>query len=143
MADSAAALTSTRDRGERLLCDAVPSVLRQNARPPELVVVDDGRVLSAMTRSALSVLAEDRGVPLTLLRNERRKGAAGAWNTGLAHLAATERQGFVALLEDDDTWDDNHLEAHLAYAEGSIIVVSGQRLHTCGQIVLRPLISAL
>lgn len=138
-----AVLIATCDREDRLLATAVPSALRQTVPPAELIVVDDGHGLSASARHALAELAAARGVPITLLRNGRRRGAAGAWNTGLAHLAARGHLGFVALLDDDDTWDDDHLETNLVHAEGANIVVSGLRLRSGGQVVPRPLIGAL
>lgn len=138
-----AVLIATCDREDRLLTGAVPSALRQTVPPAGLLVVDDGHGLSAATRRALEELAAAHAVPLTLLQNGRCKGPAGAWNTGLAHLAARGHRGFVALLDDDDTWDDDHLEANLAHAEGATIVVSGLRMRIAGNIVSRPLIRHL
>ncbi len=83
-----AVLIATCDREDRLLHGAVPSALRQIVPPAGLLVVDDGRGLSAATRRALEELAAAYAVPLALLQNGRHKGAAGVWNTGLAHLAA-------------------------------------------------------
>jgi glycosyltransferase involved in cell wall biosynthesis len=61
--------------------------------------------------------------------NERHRGAAGAWNTGLAWLNARRFNGYVAILDDDDEWDADHLEscAKASDAGHADVVISGLR----------------
>ena len=70
------------------------------------------------------------GPEIVLLRNLRAAGAAGAWNTGLEYLASRKFDGFVAILDDDDAWDDNHLACNLDAARrtNATVVISGLRL---------------
>lgn len=74
------------------------------------------------------------GIPHVLLNNSRAKGAAGAWNTGLSHLLSVGFEGFVAILDDDDTWDPHHLETNLACARkhSAAAVISGLRMRING-----------
>ncbi|MFP4145076.1 MAG: glycosyltransferase family 2 protein [Phycisphaeraceae bacterium] len=120
-------LLATRDRWEMLTSLSLPSVRRQTRQPDLLVLVNDGRPLTNPQQQYLADLVAP--IPLSVLKNRRLRGAAGAWNTGLAFLAERHGRGFVALLDDDDTWDPNHLETNLAAAaEGADIVISGLRL---------------
>lgn len=137
-----AALIATRDREALLLGRSVPSVLRQSLKPNVLVVVDDGQ-LPENAGEELRVQAAAHGVPLRLVPNRRARGAAGAWNTGLAHLAELGHDGFVAILDDDDTWDADHLEANVTNAHGANIVVSGLRMRVRGEEIPRALIEHL
>lgn len=68
-------------------------------------------------------------IELRVLENRRLTGAAGAWNTGLAWLLAGCFSGYVAMLDDDDSWDDDHGEVNLRCAQsiGATVVVSGLR----------------
>jgi glycosyltransferase involved in cell wall biosynthesis len=128
MEPGCAALVATRNRWELLLGRALPSIRRQTRAVHQVVVVNDGAPFDAEQRLALQHLLEP--VPLVVLENRRARGAAGAWNTGLEHLLASSREGFVALLDDDDTWEAAHVAENLRAAERerADIVVSGLRL---------------
>jgi glycosyltransferase involved in cell wall biosynthesis len=138
-----ATLIATRHREDLLVAQAVPSALGQTLSPALIVVVDDGEGLGESTQRTLHQLAAEHGVELILLDNERTPGAGGAWNTGLAHLSSRGHRGFVAILDDDDTWDESHLETNLRAASSASIVVSGLRLRIDGQVVPRPLVPQL
>jgi glycosyltransferase involved in cell wall biosynthesis len=142
MSRPVAALIATRDREDLLLGRSVPSVLLQSSKPNVLVVVDDGH-LREDAGEALRGQAQAHGVPIQLVQNRRARGAAGAWNTGLAHLAALGHSGFVAFLDDDDTWDPDHLQVNVTSAEGANIVVSGLRMRVGGRELPRALIEHL
>jgi len=138
-----AALVATSNR-ETLLCErSVPTIFAQTVRGARLVVVNDGEPLSEEARMYLETTASACGVALSVVKNDRVSGAAGAWNAGLTHLWRTGHRGFVALLDDDDTWDSDHLEANLAQAEDADLVVSGLRMRAGGVIEPRPLIDVL
>lgn len=135
------ALVATRNRWDLLTGRCLPSICRQS-RPPELaVVVNDGREFTpAQTREIEAALAP---ICTVVLQNVRSGGAAGAWNTGLAHLLR-RASGFVAFLDDDDEWDACHLEVnHLAVRSGAEVVVSGLRRVVDGVTARRPLPDAL
>jgi broad specificity phosphatase PhoE/SAM-dependent methyltransferase len=137
------ALVDTRDRRELLLSRAIPSVLRQTRLPDRLVVVVDhskeemsGAEMAALARQIQSV--GDKSVSVTVLRNVRTaRRAAGAWNTGIdqlhrdARLLARPELCFVAILDDDDAWEPDHLEMCLeeAVAGDCGMVASGLIRH--------------
>lgn len=122
------ALVATRGRRELLLSRAIPSIFRQTRLPDRIVVVADhskeemsGADMAALARQIQSL--GDKSVSVTVLRNVRTpRRAAGAWNTGIdqlhrdARLVARPELCFVAILDDDDAWEPDHLEACLEEA---------------------------
>ncbi|RKI49535.1 glycosyltransferase [Corallococcus sp. AB004] len=122
------ALVATRSRWELLVGRSLPSIHQQTHAVREVVVVNDGAAFSAEQQAALRGLLHP--LPLVVLDNRRPPGAAGAWNTGLEHLLALSRDGFIALLDDDDTWEASHVAENLRAVERARadIVVSGLRL---------------
>lgn len=104
---------------EPYLAEAIESVLRQNRKPHELILVDDGSPDNSMN------VAEQYKKDVIILRQEN-KGAAAARNSGLR--AATG--SLIAFLDADDLWTDHHLQ----YLEGpfyedeSADIVFGQTL---------------
>ncbi|NTX08788.1 glycosyltransferase family 2 protein [Myxococcus sp. CA040A] len=127
------ALIATRNRWELLFGRALPSIRLQTRAVREVVIVNDGASFTAEQQAALRWLLHP--LPLVMLDNQRANGAAGAWNTGLAHLLASSSEGFVALLDDDDSWESSHVAENLRAAEReqADIVVSGLRLVMDGQ----------
>ncbi|NPB08718.1 MAG: glycosyltransferase [Thermodesulfobacteria bacterium] len=76
----------------KFLKEAVQSVLDQDYRPLELIVVDDGS-----TDETARLLTS---YPLRLVRRAENRGVASARNAGLRHA----RGEFVAFLDSDDLW---------------------------------------
>lgn len=121
------ALIATHDREHLLLTRAIPSVLAQTTPPDRLLVVLD-KSKDEMSDEAIAAFArrlqsECGEVPVTVLRNFRTpRRAAGAWNTGLdqlhrdARLIARPELCFVAILDDDDAWEPDHIELCLEAA---------------------------
>lgn len=139
MPHSSAALVATGNRWELLVGQCLPSIREQSRRPSIAVVVNDGLPISpANCDEIAAILSPVRSV---VLPNRRSPGAAGAWNTGLDYLQQRGHTGFVALLDDDDTWDIHHLEANdaIAASQDAEIVVSGLRRVVDGAEVSRPL----
>jgi glycosyltransferase involved in cell wall biosynthesis/SAM-dependent methyltransferase len=109
----AVALIPTRDRSELLARRSLVSVAGQS-RPPDIVVVVDD---SSPTRRHLVVravrqfAAEHPSVAIQYMPNARNRGASGAWNTGIFWAADRypKDRTIVALLDDDDAWEPNHL----------------------------------
>jgi glycosyltransferase involved in cell wall biosynthesis len=140
---STAVLVATRNRSEFLRRRTVPSIMHQELVPSMVLFVNDGDAFPAAVCHALASIA---GIAsLQVLPNERAPGPAGAWNTGLHWLRDQGFDGFVAILDDDDTWDPQHLAANLqaATAAGADLAVSGLRVSVDGQIRPRPLIEHL
>ncbi|NOK15999.1 glycosyltransferase family 2 protein [Corallococcus carmarthensis] len=127
------ALVATRNRWELLVGRALPSIRRQTHAVREVVVVNDGVSFNAEQQATLRGLLHP--LPLVVLDNRRAPGAAGAWNTGLEYLLTSAQNGFIAILDDDDTWETSHIAENLRAAkrERADLVVSGLRLVMDGQ----------
>ena len=110
---SIAVVVATHRRPALLEERALPSIEAQVRRPDLVVVVDDSGddVVEILTRRAVDRLAAS-GIPCQWSRNVRAAGASGAWNTGIGavHDHADDPAGWwVAILDDDDAWDADHL----------------------------------
>jgi len=119
---------ATCGRFERLRTVSLPSVRRQTLAPLVVVLVADGCVIPPeLAAGFVSLLGK---IKFVLLQNQRAGGAAGAWNTALDYLAGEKFNGFVAILDDDDAWDENHLSTNLIMATSAKAntVISGLRL---------------
>lgn len=138
-----AVVVATCNRAPLLQQRTVPSILSQTSLPSDVVVVNDGADHPKAVQDALANLAGQ--THLELLDNSRTPGPAGAWNTGLQWLRQCGFNGFVALLDDDDTWDPLHLATNLraATAADATLAVAGLRLQIDGCIKPRPLLTHL
>lgn len=91
---------------EALIARAIDSVLAQRGCDFELIVVNDGSTDG--TRELLDGYGQDiRAI------HQQNAGRSAARNAG---MEAAEGE-FVALLDSDDTWHENKLEAQLAFHE--------------------------
>jgi glycosyltransferase involved in cell wall biosynthesis len=88
--------------GARWIEAAIRSVFAQTVQPDEFVVVDDGSTDEGP--AIVEKLAQEH--PITLLRKPNG-GQSAARNFGVAH----SRSALIALLDQDDRWYPNHLEA--------------------------------
>jgi serine/threonine protein kinase len=138
-----AVLIATRDRPHILRERALPSVAAQTLAPHIVVLVNDG---VAWTRDDVEDLrGRLRGSEVLCLHNERVAGVGGAWNTGLARLCERRHGGFVAILDDDDLWDADHLQLNHEAATVHLanIVVAGLRLRSAAGDLPRPFVARL
>jgi len=121
------ALVATKDRPALLASRSLPSIAAQLRPCDELILVDDSADAASADRSRQT--AQDLALPVSILRNRRTKNAAGAWNTGLDHLARhypDPARTFVAFLDDDDEWLPGHLASCCkAAADGATLIASG------------------
>ena len=95
------------------------------------LTVEEERVLNRVAPS----------LKLKLLVNELTSGVAGTWNSGLKFIAKQWSACYVAILDDDDEWDEDHIQACLATARHSgwpDAVVSGLRICKDGYEIPRP-----
>ncbi|MFU8866220.1 MAG: glycosyltransferase family 2 protein, partial [Rhodobacterales bacterium] len=89
----------------RTLLRAINSVLSQDYREIELIVVDDASTDG--TTELLKGVADPR---LRVIRHDRNKGVAGATNTGIQ----AARGAFIAFQDSDDEWLDGKLSQQMA-----------------------------
>lgn len=94
-------------QGENYLAEALDSILAQNYRPIEVVVVDDG--------STDGTAAIAQSYPLVHYIHQPNQGHSVAKNTGLANCTG----GLIAFLDADDYWppdklaiESDYLKAH-------------------------------
>lgn len=122
------ALLASIPRLDSLRSLALPSIARQSKPPEHVVLVTDRQALSKRCTTELAdTLA---GLPLTVLNNTRPAGAAGSWNTGIDWIARHYSDPYVAILDDDDTWEEDHLalcDHHSAQGRAHV-VLSGIRI---------------
>lgn len=107
----------TKDRPE-LLAEAVESVVQQDYRPIELVIVNDGGVdVRETTRDIAEQL--DR---IIHIRHEAWKGRSAAANSGME----TATGNYIAFLDDDDLLLPGHFTALAREAKkGHTVIYSG------------------
>ena len=102
-------MIATHNRPRLLSGRSLKSVADQTRPPDLLIVVDDS---DPEVRRHNREAVEGFGVPgtsVTYMENDRTPGASGAWNTALAHLQAAAPSAFVAILDDDDSWEPEYL----------------------------------
>lgn len=97
-------------RYDTLLSTSLPSVLNQSRKPDEVyIVVDDLSVIPAQ----FSKIWKNDDVKIKVVLNRRTKNLSGALNTGLGEVTLdgfVPESTFLALLDDDDWWDETYLE---------------------------------
>jgi glycosyltransferase involved in cell wall biosynthesis len=96
-------ITPAYNAGDTIV-ESVSSALAQTIEQIEVIVVDDGSEVPIA--SALSAVEDDR---VRVIRHDRNRGVGGARNTALA----AARAPFVAQLDADDLWREDHLEGLL------------------------------
>ena len=136
-------LVATADRAGLLEYRCLPSILNQTQSFDRLVLVDDSE--DAEQSRQVQALSHGQTIAIDLLRNRRTRGASGAWNTGLDHMARQfpdPSSVFVAILDDDDEWEPNYLEEAISALQGGAVVVASafQRIvdHGPGLTVMPP-----
>ena len=108
-----AALVATCNRPGLLAQRSLTAIQRQSHTPDFLVVVDDSDPPQRADNRNIVNDLRLRGTRVVYLTNSRTRGASGAWNTGLDWLrrhAGDPRDVLVAVLDDDDEWNQSHLE---------------------------------
>ncbi|PMQ00877.1 MAG: glycosyl transferase [Dictyoglomus sp. NZ13-RE01] len=88
---------------EKLLPRAIESVRRQTYKDWELLIVDDRSNDNTESLVKKYISLDDR---IRYLKNERKKGPAGARNFGILN----SKGEYIAFLDSDDEWSEVHLE---------------------------------
>ncbi|HGP1202561.1 glycosyltransferase [Pseudomonas aeruginosa] len=119
-------LIATVPERMELLRRALASVCAQNMAPNSVVIVCDRGLRPADAMATIDLALED---PHWLM-NQGPSGAANAWNTGIDYIAKHWPDDYLAILDDDDTWDSEHLAGCLSIAargDWPDLVISGIR----------------
>lgn len=118
-------LMASIPRFESLMNISLPSIVSQTRLPERIVLVTDRVALSESEQ--FSITSAVAPIPVTFLNNERCQGAAGSWNTGLTYINKCSPKSYVAILDDDDYWLNNHLELCLTHSQrgAASMVLSG------------------
>ena len=107
---SIAAVIATKNRPYDLQNVSLPSILSQTKKPEFIIIVDDSDKRFKHLNEQISISTKTAGIKMVYLENYRTPGASGAWNTALYWLMRQEYDFFVAILDDDDSWDRHYLE---------------------------------
>jgi hypothetical protein len=137
-------LIATRPRLNTLLAVSLPSIAAQHRPPDSLIIVSDRVPLAHEEQAQIGGVVP--GLDVIFLANVRPSGVANTWNTGLAYIQERWPDAYVAILDDDDTWDANHLES--CYDSAKIndwpdVVLSGLRMKRSGAVTERPIATPL
>ena len=133
------ALVATYPRVKALLTTSIPSIARQIRLPDALVIVSDKQRLPPEVLKRIQSLIPETHV--IFLENRKTSGVAGTWNTGLRFIGETFPNAYVAILDDDDQWDNNHLSLCMSMTVCSAkpdVVISGLRICSKGKEIPRP-----
>lgn len=106
---------------------AIKSVISQSKRPTAAVIVFDGKFENS---SVLNNLIASH-IPTYTLNNSQPQGAANTWNLGIKFISSQWQHCYLAILDDDDLWDENHLSLCMETAQLNNwpdVVISGLRL---------------
>lgn len=97
---------------ERYIERCIDSVLAQTFRSFEIICVDDASPDNSVA------LVENYDDPRIRIVHQQNRGLAGARNTGINHSAGI----FIALLDGDDFWEPQKLEAHFRHLQRNPLV---------------------
>ena len=106
-------IATSMSRNDSLFNLSLKSVLLQTQEPDCIVIVDDNNEerVSQEIKNRIGQLANPNVFYLKNIRTKNMSGT-GAWNTGIDFLKnMIGTGGYVAILDDDDSWDLNYLES--------------------------------
>ncbi len=132
------AIIATYDREDLLLNRSILSISRQELCPDCIVIVNDTeKKISKECVEDLKELVENK-IELVFLDNIRTKGASGAWNTGIIYTGKNYdiNNSFIAILDDDDEWESNHIQVCSKYMNSADMIISGIKKIKEEQIIL-------
>jgi len=133
-------LIATLPRYESIVSRALPSMLAQVRQLNHIVIVCDCRDLTTKEKTSISSIS---GItPVTIVKNTRTAGAAGTWNTGITYINNLWPSAYLAILDDDDSWEPNHIAACVRELDNNPdcdVVLSGLRVLIENEVIENPL----
>ena len=138
---SIAVVIATHNRPQLLARRSLASIADQTRPPDLLIVVDDSDTGIRHSNRAVVAKFKAGGIKTVYLENCRTRGAAGSWNTALSHLEAMVPSAFVAILDDDDSWEPEYLHQceKAASERNADMVASGITYHESATLEVRVL----
>jgi len=129
-------LIATCNRTELLRTRSLPSIRNQIFKPSRVILLDDSEKDSlCRNQQIFKEFIPSEWNPL-YIKNSRQKGNAFSWNAGLDWIGKNETDTWVAILDDDDSWESNHLEQCIKAIEpGLQCVISGIQTVLNGQLL--------
>ena len=133
-----AVVVSTHNRPLLLANRSLASIAQQTRAPDLLVVVDDSDLKARRTNEEIVADFRAEGTKTIYLENYRTPGASGAWNTALSELQDIAPDTWVAILDDDDSWEPDYLELceQAALKSNLDMVVAGLIRHETADVFL-------
>ena len=125
-------LITTFNRPELLVSRAFNSVLNQSQKPYKVVLVDNST--SAMTKKTNKENFRFAFPEGAYLENQGSPGASGTWNTGLNWIQSNDPDAWVAVIDDDDEWFENHIELCSKQMNDNDAVLSGIQVLIDGSV---------
>jgi hypothetical protein len=122
-------LVASHPREKLLLTRSLPSIRAQTRPVDALVIATDRTALCEDTKRGIRLLLQP--ILVVFVQNLGTHGVAGTLNAGLDVIARHWPQCYVAILDDDDRWDPEHIDCCYKKAEASgwpDIVLSGLRV---------------
>lgn len=114
---SVSVIITTHNRPDYLK-ESLAAVLKQTVIPKEVFVIDDGSSVSY--EEVLSLFPSDQ---FTYVKVPVASGANAARNLGISKSTSD----IIAFLDDDDVWDNDYLEQHIAEHQHADAVTCGYR----------------
>lgn len=133
-------VVATRYRENLLRSRSLPSIQKQS-RPADRVciVIDENENSSSKDEHPTDLEQLRLDFPgFRFIRNQRAPGPGGAWNSGImavTDLPEVQKYCYLAILDDDDFWEPNHLELCFGKVQNGLtdLVVSGIIRHENAQ----------
>lgn len=85
--------------------------IKQSLKPSQVVIVQDGPVLSQIDETIAKIQVQVPGIEFTVVKKEKNAGLAAALNTGLAVC----KYPWIARMDSDDISVSNRFEKQAAY----------------------------
>jgi glycosyltransferase involved in cell wall biosynthesis len=137
-------LIASLPRFDLLQTRSIPSIAAQTHELTALVIVEDSAKLT--TDEKLILTDTLPSTTISFLENQHHTGVAGTWNTGIDFITSQWGEAYIAILDDDDTWDKTHLQECYATAKDNAwadVVLSNLRMIKSEEAFERPLPTSL
>lgn len=131
------ALVTTRARVRLLKERSLKSIIKQSHPVDTIILVDDSDEQETQASNMAILESLKTSIPKVYLKNKYTPGAAGAWNTGIDYINEKNPNVWIAFLDDDDEWKEEHVETCLQFTSDNVTVISGIKTIIDGNEIVR------